>query len=344
MLLENHLIYFDITQICGIGCDFCMYSDKHTVKDHLILTNKARENIAKIINHNEIKKVSISGEGEPLNNIKVFKEILLLSSGGISFEFITSGNLSHDKLISFYNEVNQIISKNGDTCNIRLSTDFYHIPKIDYKPHGISIQYYLNNNLTNMTFSFRSIDIDKEFTRNYLQNELKQLNIESKILKVDELEDVLVINNKNFQIDYKNLVKPTFLKNNEYMTLSEYVKAKEKKLGKNFTLGNINPEPLLNGMGITIKPNGDVYFYGIESHLLGNIHIDNLNIDYFKNKIFTNQLIKTLYTKPFMELMNHISTNIEIRKLINDTNNPYWIIKEIVKYDKSLLNKLVDYD
>ena len=142
----------------------------------------------------------------------------------------------------------------------------------------IKSAYYLNNNLTNMTFSFRSIDIDKEFTRNYLQNELKQLNIESKILKVDELEDVLVINNKNFQIDYKNLVKPTFLKNNEYMTLSEYVKAKEKKLGKNFTLGNINPEPLLNGMGITIKPNGDVYFYGIESHLLGNIHIDNLNI------------------------------------------------------------------
>jgi len=51
MKLENHLIYFDIIQICGIGCDFCMYSDKHTIKDHLVLTKKVKDNISKIINH-----------------------------------------------------------------------------------------------------------------------------------------------------------------------------------------------------------------------------------------------------------------------------------------------------
>ena len=244
MKLENHLIYFDITQICGIGCDFCMYSDKHTIKDHLVLTKKAKENISKLINHQEIKRVSISGEGEPLNNIKAFKEILLLSNGGISFEFITSGYISHDKLINLYDEINQIIIKNGDTCNIRLSTDSYHIPKIDHKPHAVSVKYFLDNNLTNMTFSFRSIDIDKKFTRNYLQEELKQVGIESKILINDELEDSIIVDNKELQIDYKNLVKPTFLKDTKYMTLSEYIKAKEKKLNKVFTLGNINPKTL----------------------------------------------------------------------------------------------------
>ena len=91
MQLENHLIYIDITQICGIGCEFCMYSDKHTTKDHLVLTDKAKKNISKLINDKETSKVAISGEGEPLNNIKAFKEILQLSKGGISFEFITSG-------------------------------------------------------------------------------------------------------------------------------------------------------------------------------------------------------------------------------------------------------------
>ena len=73
MQLENHLIYIDITQICGIGCEFCMYSDKHTTKDHLVLTDKAKKNISKLINDKETSKVAISGEGEPLNNIKALK-------------------------------------------------------------------------------------------------------------------------------------------------------------------------------------------------------------------------------------------------------------------------------
>lgn len=29
MDLHGHLLYVDITQICGIGCAFCMYADKH---------------------------------------------------------------------------------------------------------------------------------------------------------------------------------------------------------------------------------------------------------------------------------------------------------------------------
>ena len=344
MKLENHLIYFDITQICGIGCEFCMYSDKHIIKDHLVLTKKAKENISKLINHEEIKRVSISGEGEPLNNIKAFKEILLLSNGGIAFEFITSGYISHDKLINFYDEINEIIIKNGDTCNIRLSADSYHIAKINHKPHAISVKYFLDNNLTNMTFSFRSIDIDKEFTRNYLQEELKLLGIKSKILINDELEDSIIVHNKKLQIDYKNLVKPTFLKDIKYMTLSEYIKAKEKKLNKVFTLGNVNPKALLNGMGITIKPNGDIYFYGIDCNLLANINFNTLDIDFFKNIVLRDKLINTLYTIPFMQLMDKISINEDVKKLIKDANNPYWIIKEVMFYDKSLLNKMIEND
>jgi hypothetical protein len=344
MKLENHLIYFDITQICGIGCEFCMYSDKHTIKEHLVLTQKAKENISKLINHKEIKQVSISGEGEPLNNIKALKEILQLSQGGISFEFITSGYISHDKLFSLYKDIDEIVSKNGDSCNIRLSTDSYHIPKIMHKPHSISIKYLLENHFKNITFSFRSIDIDKIFTRDYLQEELKSLGIDSKIIIKDELEDILIVDTKEFHIDYKNLVKPTFLKDTKYMTLREYINEKEKKSNNTFTLGNVNKKPLEKGMGITIKPNGDIYFYGIDCTKLANIHQDNIDIDYFKEFIQNDKLIYTLYTIPFMKLMNKISINNEIIKLIEETNNPYWIIKELINYDKSLLEKLIDND
>ncbi len=344
MKLENHLIYFDITQICKIGCEFCMYSDKHTIKDHFILTEQAKDNISKLINHKEIKRVSISGEGEPLNNIKAFKEILSLSNGGISFEFITSGYIPHDKLLNLYDDINKIIIKNGDTCNIRLSTDSYHIPKIHHKPHAVSVKYLLDNNLTNMTFSFRSIDIDKEFTRQYLIEELELLGLRSEVQIIDSLEDNIIINNKKLQIDYKNLVKPTFLKDTKYMTLSEYIEAKEQKMNKIFTLGNINPKPLLNGMGITIKPNGDIYFYGIDNNKLANIHTDILDIHFFKRIIKHDKLINILYTEPFMNLMDRISINDDVKQLIKNANNPYWIIKEIMFYDKSLLKKMIEND
>lgn len=243
-----------------------------------------------------------------------------------------------------YEDINQIITKNGDTCNIRLSTDSYHIPKIEHKPHAISIKYFLDKNLKNMTFSFRSIDIDKGFTRNYLKEELEKLGIKSEIKINDILEDSIIVNNNEFQIDYKNLVKPIFLQDTNYMNLAEYIKAKEEKLDKEFTLGNVNKKPFSNGMGITIKPNGDVYFYGIDSNILANIHSDILDISFFKEIVKTDKLINTLYTIPFMKIMDKISTNDNVKRLIEATNNPYWIIKELIKYDVNLLDSMVDND
>ena len=76
MDLQGHLLYIDITQICGIGCAFCMYADKHKTGIGMELSTLARENLAALINAPQVKRISISGEGEPLNNIKVFREIL----------------------------------------------------------------------------------------------------------------------------------------------------------------------------------------------------------------------------------------------------------------------------
>ena len=97
-------------------------------------------------------------------------------------------------------------------------------------------------------------------------------------------------------------------------------------------------------MGITIKPNGDVYFYGIDSKILANIHFDTLDINFFKEIVKTDKLINTLYTIPFMNHMDKISINDDIEKLINNANNPYWVIKEIMSYDETLLDKIVNND
>ncbi len=68
MDLQGHLLYIDITQICGIGCAFCMYADKHKAGISMELSTLARENLARLINAPEVKRISVSGEGEPLNN------------------------------------------------------------------------------------------------------------------------------------------------------------------------------------------------------------------------------------------------------------------------------------
>ena len=46
MKLTDHLLYIDITQICGIGCSFCMYSDKHKGGVNLTLTEKSKKNLS----------------------------------------------------------------------------------------------------------------------------------------------------------------------------------------------------------------------------------------------------------------------------------------------------------
>ena len=162
MHLQGHLLYIDITQICGIGCAFCMYADKHKAGISMELSTLARENLARLINGPDVKRISISGEGEPLNNAKVFHEILGLSEGGKSFEFITSGFFPHDKLEEFYNSTNQIALANGDTCNIRLSTDSHHIEQIKWRPHGFSLHYLQREQPSGLSFSFRS---DRKSTR-----------------------------------------------------------------------------------------------------------------------------------------------------------------------------------
>lgn len=64
MELQGHLLYIDITQICGIGCDFCMYADKHKAGMNMELSTLARENLATLINASQVKRISISGEGD----------------------------------------------------------------------------------------------------------------------------------------------------------------------------------------------------------------------------------------------------------------------------------------
>ena len=74
MKLTDHLLYIDITQICGIGCSFCMYSDKHKGGVNLTLTEKSKKNLKGLINDNAVKRISISGQfSKDFSNFAAYK-------------------------------------------------------------------------------------------------------------------------------------------------------------------------------------------------------------------------------------------------------------------------------
>jgi len=157
-----------------------MYADKHKTGMSMELSSLARENLAALINAPDVKRISISGEGEPLNNARVFHEILELSQGGKRFEFITSGFFPHEKMAEFYDTTNRIVVSRGDTCNIRLSSDSHHIDKVKWRAHGFSLDYLRRNRPAGLSFSFRSIDTDREFTRDYLREELARWGLDER--------------------------------------------------------------------------------------------------------------------------------------------------------------------
>ncbi len=336
MELQGHLLYIDITQICGIGCAFCMYTDKHRAGMSMELSTLARDNLAALINAPSVKRISISGEGEPLNNAKVFHEILGLSNGGKRFEFITSGFFPHARMAEFYDETDRIVTANGDTCNIRLSADSHHIERVKWRAHGFSLDYLQRRQPSGLSFSFRSIDTDRNFTREYLTQELKHWGIEAHITELGPLEDVLVVREQCFGIDYKNLVHPAAGTPEGYLDMHGYIAAIEAKVNKHFTFGSLNQPPQANGMDVTIKPNGDVYLYGIETQRLGNMHFDRLDWQRLRAYLLRNPLARALYSQPLTELLSRLENAELLYSIITRVNNPYWLVKELASHDGML--------
>jgi len=340
MKLTGHLLYIDITQICGIGCAFCMYADKHARGSSMVLTDQARSNLAALINDPEVKRISVSGEGEPLNNIATFHEILQLSRGGKAFEFITSGFLPHAQLDAFYRATSESVSARGDTCNIRLSADSYHVAKVKHRAHGFSIAHALEQPTAGLSFSFRSVDTDRRFTQEYLISEAAARGFDAHISAGHLLSDLLHVGALEFGIEYKNHVHPTSLMPGQYLNFYHYIDAIEARYGKRFTLGSLNRAPLGNGMDVTVKPDGSVHFYGAEHISLGNVHTDQLSWVGLQQQLVSDPLLHTLYATPIIDLLERVNDEPAARQAVARANNPYWLVKELAKTD-GLLERLI---
>ncbi|MFH1506520.1 MAG: hypothetical protein ABIE94_06060 [archaeon] len=344
MKLADHLIYLDITNTCNLNCAFCMYKDKRKLKkSELNLNMKARKNISNLINHLDTSHIIISAEGEPFNNEKTMIDILSLSNGSNYFQIITNGGWIDDgfeKKMLFFNN---LASSRNDKYSLRLSIDSFHLEKMSKEKYAIFFKHAQNasKKFTNISFAIRSILDDKEMIREFISNILHDLNISFNLKTKSELDDELIFDEGNVNINYKNLVFPSLVGIRKPLSIYEYISLLEDKYSKKFTLGNLAAIKANKGLDLTIKPNGDVFFYGTEIESFGNIFYDNLGIDYFIEKLNSNIIIKTLYSSHFLRFLSQISKNPSIEKKILEVNNPYWIIKTLFpRYKEEIIGAL----
>ena len=78
-----------------------------------------------------------------------------------------------------------------------------------------------------------------------------------------------------------------------------------------------------------MKPNGDLYLYGIENQRLGNIHFDRIDWQRLVTHVRETPLPRALYTQPLSELLGRLENTDLLRSIVAKANNPYWLIKEL---------------
>lgn len=312
-----------------------MYKKERQNGASLLLNQTGKNNIRRIINEGGIDRVVISGEGEPLNNQKAIFEILSLSEGKNKFELITSAFLRPNQLESFLKKVDVLLCNSESFCNIRVSLDSFHVRNISEESYRFVLEAIANRPYGHISFSFRSIDSDKQFVADFLKKICRKSGLRLQQVGYSVLEEEYFVNNQSFSVEYKNLIKPSlFQADKTHLDIFGYIRARSLKNQRDFTLGNNIRGCQDVGLNLTIKPDGKVFFYGIESEVLANINLDKeLSLCKLKEYCEANPLVNFLCTRPMERILKNMSREQVFREIIAYVNNPYWLVRELVKRD-----------
>ncbi len=340
--LKDHLLYFDITNICYLDCEFCMYQKERIKKPAVLELNfVAKNNIARLINSPDTDHIIISGEGDPFCNQKTLRSILNQSQGKRKFQIISNGAWKGG-ISRHLNMLGKMAQSQDDLYSIRLSLDSYHVPKVGSKVYQAFFKFFLENPIPNLSLAFRGIVSDKTYTREFIKRTLESLGINYDLKESSLLDDELEVNNTVFHINYKNFVHPHTVGRTDALPMNDYVKALEEKYYKCFTLGNLKTSGTHKGLDLTIKPDGNVFFYGAEIGSFGNIFRDQLTLNNFVEHVRVHPLINVLYTVPFSEILSNLRKIAGMSEKIDRINNPYWVIKELYSEHKNIMTKIIE--
>jgi hypothetical protein len=320
-----------------------MYKEERKNKPlNLKLNSFSKENLSRIINDSSTERIIISGEGEPFNNKEAVFEILSLSQGNKKIQILTNGLWildNHNEEI--FNKLNSLLKEKKDKYQIRISCDSFHIERIgvsSYKKIIEKVISELKNEENRIEICFRGILEEKEEILNTFKDKFLESENSITFKNISSLEtDVYIGNDLKLNFIFKNIIGSKKIKKES--TMNDYICSLEKIYNKPFTLGHLKTEK--NGMDITIKPNGDLFFYGAEIFPLFNIFKDEIDIKKLLNIVENNPILKILYSRPFLSIIKNLKKYEPFNKIISSVDNPYWIIKKMYALNKNKFEGLI---
>ncbi|MCK5224913.1 hypothetical protein KAR04_09075 [Candidatus Calescamantes bacterium] len=312
-----------------------MYSDKRN-NTNININNTVLGNIRYLLS--KANRVGISGEGEPIYNSKAVVDIFQAGNDCL-YDFTTGLNYNFLLLSNLVTEL--VRHSNNKKFRIRVSIDRFHESSL--QKYNIPKLLDLVNSIPNenIEIGFRSITSDIQFCNNYFYKLCIKNSIQYGGISLDNLKGFVKLNRLQYPIDFQNIVNPDKIGLRDLYSIEEYIKILEKRMCKNFTLGGLEGRGR-PGFDITIRPNGDVYFYGIETSIIGNVYKETIDSRLMNNFIKSESYIIKLLTIPFSEILLKLRKDLEFSSVINSTNNPYWIVKSLYKIDSTKLKYLLE--
>lgn len=96
-----------------------------------------------------------------------------------------------------------------------------------------------------------------------------------------------------------------------------------------------------DGMDITIDTSGEVYLYGGELQSLGSIYEETISYPLLMARMRENELFRVILDVPLKTIISELSRDEAFKKIIESTNYPYCVIKNLNKSDPEKLRKML---
>lgn len=361
MIARNKLFILP-TDRCGLNCAFCSYAEsrkEHSFPEIDINKGHAKESIESLVNG--AQAVVFSGGGEPLLNMNMLKETMNMEENK-RFIITTGIGKSLEKLEEDFETINAICKEKNSTCAIRISLDHFHADQINYEEKlSKIIKWFADNKweACNRCF-FRTTFVDKEFVDNVLRTIAEKEKWEYKLIDESAIVTKAMINGKEFRIVMRPTINPEKFKVTDKYNLKEYLDVMDS-LNKNskFFLGK--PQgcrvcrgcfgkedngqcDLMDDLDVTITAKGDVYLYGAELSVLGNIYEEHVTFDLIKERMRLIPEYEILQKYTIREVIESLLQDEKIGPLVEKVNYPYAIMRNLLKEHekelKTILNQL----
>lgn len=278
-------------------------------------------------------------------------------SRGKRFIITTNGSFAPLRLHTILDRIERACGANDNRCIIRLSVDRFHENSKNYQDNLENLLKWSFNNEWKYCrgLFFRSNILDESFAKEKFRGICEKNGWEFEWDDRFSFAKNVKVNGRPFRIIFRPIVDAGSVGIQEKYSTYEYMDLLEESDGKDLKIGvpkgcqgcqGCKGEGSLvcaekEGLDITIDTDGQVYVYGGEVESLGSIYEERIDYDVLRKKLSERPVFRILLTVPFKKILHALAEDESFRNIIESTNYPYCIIKNLKKADPEKLNRML---